>query len=100
MSALTAVAVVLMLVGAAFFVSGTIGIIRFPDVFTRLHAVTKADNLGLGFICVGLALVASSPLTALKIMLVWVLALLAASFSCHLIARAGLREIDDREERR
>jgi multicomponent Na+:H+ antiporter subunit G len=88
----------LMLVGAVFFLSGTIGIIRFPDLFTRLHALTKADNLGLGFICFGLALLASGPLAALKLLLIWLLALLAASFSCHLIARAGLREVDRPDE--
>jgi multicomponent Na+:H+ antiporter subunit G len=92
------IATALMLVGAVFFLSGTIGILRFPDVFTRLHALTKADNLGLGFICLGLALLASGPLAALKLLLIWLLALLAASFSCHLIARASLREVDQRSD--
>jgi multicomponent Na+:H+ antiporter subunit G len=95
-SILHLISVGLMLVGAVFFLSGTIGILRFPDVFTRLHAVTKADNLGLGFICFGLALLASGPFAALKLLLIWFLALLAASFSCHLIARASLREADRR----
>ncbi len=92
MIALNAMAVMLLGVGAVFFLSGTVGIIRFPDVFTRLHAVTKADNLGLGFICAGLAILSGSLFVAMKLALVWLLALLAASFSCHLIARRALHE--------
>ncbi len=92
MTVLNLIAALLMLCGAVFFLSGTVGIIRFPDVFTRLHAVTKADNLGLGLICAGLALLSGSIFVALKLFLVWLLALLAASFSCHLIARQALRE--------
>jgi multicomponent Na+:H+ antiporter subunit G len=85
-------AAALMLVGALFFLSGTVGLLRFPDVFSRLHAVTKADNLGLGLICLGLAITSGSVFVGLKLLLIWLLALLAASFSCHLIARAALQE--------
>ncbi|MBQ0778926.1 MAG: monovalent cation/H(+) antiporter subunit G, partial [Pseudomonas sp.] len=38
----------LLLAGMFFFISGTLGVLRFPDVYSRLHAVTKADTLGLG----------------------------------------------------
>ena len=40
--------------GAFFFLAGTVGLLRFPDTFTRLHALTKADNLGLGLVILGL----------------------------------------------
>ena len=40
--------------GAFFFLAGTVGLLRFPDALTRLHALTKADNLGLGLIVLGL----------------------------------------------
>ena len=40
--------------GAFFFLSGTVGLLRFPDPLTRLHALTKADNLGLGLVVLGL----------------------------------------------
>ena len=56
--------VTLMLVGAGFFLAGTLGLVRFPDVYTRLHALTKADNLGLGLIVLGLMLQAESVATA------------------------------------
>ena len=41
--------------GALFFLAGTVGLLRFPDALTRLHALTKADNLGLGLVVLGLA---------------------------------------------
>ena len=41
--------------GAFFFIAGTVGLLRFPDTLTRLHALTKADNLGLGLVVLGLA---------------------------------------------
>ena len=40
--------------GAVFFLAGTVGLLRFPDPLTRLHALTKADNLGLGLVVLGL----------------------------------------------
>ena len=40
--------------GAFFFLAGTVGLLRFPDTLTRLHALTKADNLGLGLVVLGL----------------------------------------------
>jgi multicomponent Na+:H+ antiporter subunit G len=39
--------------GVFFFIAGTAGILRFPDAYSRLHALTKADNLGLGLIALG-----------------------------------------------
>lgn len=77
----------LLLIGAVFFFAGTVGLLRFPDVYTRLHALAKADNLGLGFIMLGLLLQASSPATALKLILIWLLALAASATVGFLIAR-------------
>lgn len=74
-----------------FFFAGTIGLLRFPDVFTRLHALTKADNVGLGLITAGLALEAESLAAVGKLLLIWLLALLASATTCHLIARTALR---------
>ena len=79
-------------IGALFFLAGTLGLLRFPDVHCRLHALTKADNLGLGFVSLGLALRASGAAARLQIILVWLLALAAAATACHLLARSSLRE--------
>ncbi len=81
------ITVVLLLVGCFFFLAGTLGILRFPDIFSRLHALTKADNLGLGFIAAGMALHIASPWAAVKIFFIWFFTLLASSTSCYLMAR-------------
>ena len=66
-----------MVVGAIFFLAGTVGLLRFPDSFTRLHALTKADNLGLGLVVAGLMLQATGVQEVLKLLLVWLLVLQA-----------------------
>jgi multicomponent Na+:H+ antiporter subunit G len=81
----------LLAAGAFFFLSGTVGLLRFPDVYTRLHALTKADNLGLGLVAAGLALRAESPAIAAKLVLTWGLAIVASATSCHLVSRAARR---------
>ena len=83
---------VLLITGGAFFLAGTVGLLRFPDVFTRLHALTKADNVGLGLIIIGLALQAQSWIVVGKLVLVWLLVLLAGASVAHLIADEALRK--------
>ena len=58
-------------VGVFFFFAGTVALLRFPDCFSRLHALTKADNLGVGFVVLGLLPRAASPLAALKLVVLW-----------------------------
>ena len=77
--------------GAFFFFTGTVGLLRFPDVYTRLHALTKADNVGLGFIILGLILQTETWTVVFKLLLTWGLVLLSSAASCHLIARAVFR---------
>ena len=94
MSAADIVALVpalLVVAGALFFLGGTLGLIRFPDVYSRIHALTKADNLGLGLIILGLAWQSGSVLIALKLLLIWLLAMCAGAVSCQLIAQYALR---------
>lgn len=83
---------VLLAAGCLFYLAGTLGLLRFPDVFTRLHALTKADNVGLLMICLALAVHEASVRTATLLLIIWVLGLLAATVSCHLIARRALHE--------
>lgn len=78
---------VLMVGGAFFFFAGTLGLLRFPDVYSRLHALAKADNLGLGCVLVGLALQADSLAVALKLLLIWPLVLVASAGVGFAIAR-------------
>lgn len=86
MSGLTPwLALTLILLGTFFFTVGTLGLIRFPDLRSRLHALTKADNLGLGLVLAGVALLLGSWTAAVVLMLTWVLALAAASVSAHVL---------------
>ena len=72
--------------GAFFFLAGTVGLLRFPDTLTRLHALTKADNLGLGLVVLGLLPQAGSLRIAFKLVCIW---LLAGATVSQLIARAA-----------
>lgn len=78
---------VLAFIGSGFFfVAGSVGLVRFPDVFTRLHALTKADNLGFGFLIIGLALRSGSWTAVAKLFMVWLLIVFTSATACHLIA--------------
>jgi multicomponent Na+:H+ antiporter subunit G len=77
--------------GTAFFVAGTVGLLRFPDVFSRLHALTKADGMGLALICLGAACTADAPGEAFRIGLIWVLVALSGATGGHLVARHARR---------
>jgi multicomponent Na+:H+ antiporter subunit G len=83
----TVSAVLLCLSGAFFFLAGTLGLLRFPDAMSRIHALTKADNLGLGLIVMALTITSGSVSTALKILLIWLVALAASSTICFLLGR-------------
>ena len=74
--------------GTFFFLAGTVGLLRFPDSLTRLHALTEADNLGLGLVALGLIPRADSALSALKLIVIWVLVLLSGGSTSQLIGRA------------
>lgn len=72
--------------GALLFLAGTLGLLRFPDTLSRLHALSKADNLGLGLIVLGLLPQADSLAGGLKLVCVWLLAQLSAATVSQLIA--------------
>lgn len=82
--------IALVLMGVAAFLAGAAGLVRFPDTYSRLHALTKADNLGLALIALGVALQADGLAEVLKLALIWMLALLAAGTASQLVARSAL----------
>jgi multicomponent Na+:H+ antiporter subunit G len=85
-----AASVALISIGSLFYVAGTVALIRFPDVYARLHGLSKADNLGLGFVSLGL-MIRSGWIVAVKIAFVWVFVVMASAVSAHLLARAAHR---------
>src|SRR5262245_1185486 len=80
------VTIIAVSAGAFFFLAGTVGLLRFPDTLTRLHALTKADNLGLGLVVLGLVPQAGSLRDGLKLVCVWLLVLVAGATVSQLIA--------------
>ena len=74
--------------GTFFFFAGSVGLLRFPDSLTRLHALAKADNLGLGLVALGLIPRAEGLLSAFKLIVIWILVLLSSASTAQLIGRA------------
>ena len=77
------------LLAVPFFAGGSLGLLRFPDIYTRLHALTKADTLGLGLVTVGSILLAEEWSIRVKILLIWLAVLTASTISCYLIANTA-----------
>ena len=86
MTVLDMASALILVLGAFFFFVGTVGLIRFRDVHSRLHALSKVDNLGLGLISISLALQADSFSVGAKILVIWLLALFASAVTCYAIA--------------
>jgi multicomponent Na+:H+ antiporter subunit G len=77
--------------GAILFLAGTLGLLRFPDTLSRLHALSKADNLGLGLIVLGLLPQQASLMGGVKLVCIWLLAQLSAATASQLIAGIAAR---------
>ena len=84
------VSAILLLVGSMFALIGSIGIVRMPDVFTRLHAAGITDTLGAAGVLLGLALKAGFSLLLVKLLLMLAFLLLLNPTACHALARAAL----------
>lgn len=89
---LDAFTVVLVLGGAGFFLAGTVGLLRFPDSLSRLHALAKADTLGLGLIVLGLLPQVGGLTDALKLLLVLALAAFGSATASQIVARVARAE--------
>jgi multicomponent Na+:H+ antiporter subunit G len=87
---LDALSLALIGMGLLFFLAGSIGLLRLPDLLARLHALTKADNVGLGCVVLGLMLQAGDAFEVLRLALVWLLVMFAGSLACYLVAHAAV----------
>jgi multicomponent Na+:H+ antiporter subunit G len=79
------------LVGFFFFLAATVGLLRFPDFYCRLHATGKGDTLAVLLSLIGLSIYEGFSLTSLKIMFIAVFMFLAQPTSTHAISRAAMR---------
>ncbi|MRH43044.1 Na+/H+ antiporter subunit G [Aquibacillus halophilus] len=82
-----------LLIGTFFIFSSSVGILRFPDIYTRLHAATKAATLGVAGIMIGafIFLYVEHGIVSGKLILGIVFVLLTAPVSGHVISRAAHR---------
>lgn len=80
----------LILTGSFFTVVGAVGLVRMPDVYTRMHAASVTDTLGIGLIFVGLMVQAGFTLVSLKLFLILVLFFFMAPVATHAVAQAAL----------
>ncbi|MBB4285092.1 monovalent cation/H(+) antiporter subunit G [Roseospira goensis] len=85
------IAAALVLLGGAFCLVAAIGVVRMPDVYTRMHASTKAGTLGVGLLAVALAVGSPVGTVTVKAIAVVVFLIATAPIGAHLIGRAAYR---------
>ena len=79
-----------LIAGTVVIVIGAVGIIRFPDFFTRLHAVSVIDTLGIMLVMLGLGIQAGWSLVSAKLLLIVVFILFTSPAAAHAVAKAAL----------
>ena len=80
-----------LLLGSFLCLSGGVGIIRFPDFYTRMHAVGVTDTLAAAMILIGLMLQNPEVLVLLKLLMILVMTLYISPTASHALAKAALR---------
>ncbi len=95
---LNVICIVLVVLGIVFFVGGAVGIVRFPDFYTRMHAAGKGDTMSVFMVLIGLAVYQLSDfnlanlLIAGKIFFITIFIMWASPTSTHALIKAGLEE--------
>jgi multicomponent Na+:H+ antiporter subunit G len=88
---LDVLSVLLLAAGTLFLLGGTVGLIRLPDVYTRVHAASKCDSAGAGSVLLALVLQGGLAFGDLKLVLLLLLVLVSGPTTAHALARAGHR---------
>lgn len=83
------IASLFVLGGLFFFIVGTIGLLRMPDVYSRMHATTKCDTLGVSLIMTGIIVGQGLSWVTLKLVLIIIFIWLTTPTAAHAIARAA-----------
>lgn len=84
--------ITLMVGGLFFFFVGTVGLLRLPDVLTRLHATTKCDTLGAGLIVLGVVIYYGFSFASVKALLILAFIWLTNPTAAHIIAKAVVQK--------
>ena len=79
-----------LLIGSFLCVSGGVGILRFPDFYTRMHAVGVTDTLGAGMILIGLILLSQDALVTAKLVMILLMTLFINPTASHALAKAAI----------
>jgi len=87
----TAVGIGLVVAGIAFALIGSIGVLRLPDFYTRIHAASKLDTISLGLCMTGLAILQGPDLNAVKLILIFVFASIANPAAANALGRSAIR---------
>ena len=77
-----------ILLGSFFMIVGTLGLVRMPDVFTRMHAASVVDTLGVGFLFLGMGFQAGLSLITLKLLFLLALFFFTGPVVTHALAQA------------
>ncbi len=87
---LTLVSWFFLALGSFFYVVGALGLFRMPDVFTRMHATSVSDTLGVGFLITGMAIDAGWSLTTARLVIILAILLYSGPIATHALAQAAL----------
>ena len=85
------IAVILLVGSLFFFLASAIGMIRLPDFYSRLHASGNSETMGLMLACLGLVFYEGPTLTAIKIVIIFLLVFLANPIGTHILGKAALK---------
>jgi len=80
----------IVLAGASFVLIGGVGVLRMPDIFTRLHPAGITDTMGAGLVLLGLAVYSGFSLEAFKLLIILLFLLFSSPVSSFALARAAL----------
>lgn len=99
MTLLETTSTLLFFLGIFFFFAGSLGLLRFPDLVSRLHALTKADNVGLACICMAVAINTNNLFISIKIIFIWLIVLVSSSLLSCLIAQRINKTVTQNSQR-
>ena len=83
--------IIFVILGTFFMFIGSVGVVRLPDFFTRSHATSKSDTLGIMLIVAGLMFFEGFSLNSLKLLIVFIFVALANPVGAHALARAAFK---------
>lgn len=86
---ITVLSWILLVAGSGFCLLGGIGLLRFPDFYSRIHAASMTDSLGAPLILLGMMLQAGFSLVTIKLITVWIFLWLTSPASSHALAKAA-----------